>query len=70
MPRHVRDEAEVLFVHEGALSVGWPAGTREMGVGDTLSVPSGVPRELGAGDQGAVVYVVRGGDAPAAPRPA
>ncbi len=66
---HVREEAEVIFVHEGALEVSWPGGEILLGAGDTLSVPKGLARTFCAtSSQDLVAFVVRGGDAPAAPR--
>jgi quercetin dioxygenase-like cupin family protein len=69
--RHARDEAEVLFVQAGDLVVTFREGGAlselEMTSGDTLSVPSGMSRAF-ASRQGADVFVVRGGDRPAAPR--
>jgi mannose-6-phosphate isomerase-like protein (cupin superfamily) len=69
IPRHRRLEAEVLLMHRGALRVEWPEGSLLLGAGDTLTLPVGLPRAYA--NPGAVtteVYVVRGGDAPAAPR--
>ncbi len=69
IPRHARLEPEVLLVHEGELQVGWPGGELLLGAGDTLTVPVGLPRHYAnRGTAGAEIYVVRGGDAPAAPR--
>ena len=68
VPAHVRAEEEVLFVHRGALAVRWAEGEVALGEGDTLSVPMGLARGFRAGPAGAFVFVVRGGDAPAAPR--
>jgi mannose-6-phosphate isomerase-like protein (cupin superfamily) len=68
IPRHHRLEAEVLLMHRGALRVEWPGGALDLGAGDTLTVPVGLPRAYR--NPGAIqteVYVVRGGDAPAAP---
>lgn len=70
---HARAEAEVIFVHQGALEFSWPGGEILVGAGDTLSVPRGLARVFratgratGSGDL--VAFVVRGGDAPAAAR--
>jgi quercetin dioxygenase-like cupin family protein len=67
--QHRRLEPEVLLMHRGALRLEWPGGALTLGVGDTLTVPVGLPRRyLAAGDTPTEVYVVRGGDAPAAPQ--
>jgi quercetin dioxygenase-like cupin family protein len=65
-PSHVRREAEVIFVHEGTVRLAWGGGELAMGPGDTLTVPAGVARSLMSAT-GATLFVVRGGDAPAAP---
>ncbi len=65
---HLRHEPEVLFVHTGALEVSWPGGELVMAPGDTLTVPVGLARAFRASSSEPVTaYVVRGGDAPAAP---
>lgn len=69
VPLHARDEEEVIFVQEGALEVGFGGGELVLGPGDTLSVPKGAPRRFrGTSSAEAMAFVVRGGDAPAAPR--
>jgi quercetin dioxygenase-like cupin family protein len=71
VPAHRRREEEVLLVHRGALCFRWPDGEFQLGEGDTLTVPVGLAREYRQiGDAAAEVYVVRGGDEPAAPEPA
>lgn len=68
IPRHRRLEAEVLLMHRGALAIEWDGGALELGAGDTLTVPIGLPRTFAnRGSQPVEVYVVRGGDAPSAP---
>lgn len=68
-PAHVRAEEEVLLVHAGSAVIEWGGGTLTLGAGDTLTVPPGLPRIIvNAGDGVAVLYVVRGGDHPAAAR--
>ena len=64
---HLRREEEVLFVHRGGLTVEWADGSLTLAVGDTLSVPKDLVRVL-ANDTAseAIVFVVRGGDHPAA----
>ena len=69
IPLHTRFEPEVIFVHDGELSVSWPEGEVVMRQGDTMSVPVGIPRSFrNSGPGRAVAYVVRGSDNPAAPR--
>lgn len=46
---------EVLFVHQGELTVAWEGDTMTLGAGDTMTVPVGLQRKL-SGD--AVVYRV------------
>ena len=65
-PMHTRAEAEVVFVHEGGVRVSWPEGEVNLGPGDTLTIPIGLPRRFVAHDH-AVLFVVRGGDEPGAP---
>lgn len=66
---HVRDEEEVLLVHAGQPRIEWAAGALDLGPGDTLTVPKGLVRTYSnPGTARAVVYVVRGGDHPAAAR--
>jgi mannose-6-phosphate isomerase-like protein (cupin superfamily) len=60
---HVRDEAEVIFVHRGTLEVATPEGSVVMAAGDTFTTPRGVARSFRAlSSDGTVAYVVRGGD--------
>ena len=67
-PPHLRREEEVLFVQQGHLTVRWADGSLTLDVGDTLSVPKGMARVFESDTSAdALVYVVRGGDHPAAP---
>lgn len=50
---------EVVFVHCGTLTMGWPGGSLELGEGDTLTVPTGTPRRF-ASDDGATAFIARG----------
>lgn len=68
VPAHAREEEEVLFVHQGVVALEWDGNRLELGRGDTLTVPKGLMRSWTAGEGGAIVFVVRGGDSPAAPR--
>ncbi|WP_395832357.1 hypothetical protein [Elstera sp.] len=65
-PWHRRAEAEVLFVQTGSLSVDWPEGTLTLGPGDTLTLPIGLARQFSAPTEATQVFIVRGGEAPAA----
>jgi len=65
--RHARQEAEVVFVQSGDLTIDCDDERLELGAGDTFTVPIGAARRFSSRD-GADLYVVRGGDKPAAPR--
>jgi quercetin dioxygenase-like cupin family protein len=67
VPAHVRDEPEVLFVSEGALTVRSGGETVAMGPGDTLTIPVGADRSFESAE-GAIIFAVHGGDQPAAAR--
>lgn len=68
VPAHARGEPEVIFVHEGTLTVGWDGGRIVMGAGDTLSVPIGLMHGFrNAASAPMIAFVVRGGDSPQAP---
>ncbi|GAB4149342.1 MAG: hypothetical protein Tsb0016_20670 [Sphingomonadales bacterium] len=70
VPLHSRAEVEVLFVQDGALSIGWDGHALHLGKGDTLTVPRNLPRTIRNPDDAkpAIIFVVRGGNAPAAPQ--
>ncbi len=63
--RHRRAEAEVLFLHKGAISIAIDAEEALLEAGDTITVPIGAARSF-ASTGGAVAFVVRGADRPAA----
>jgi quercetin dioxygenase-like cupin family protein len=66
-PWHTRLEEEVLLVHAGHVTLAWADGELRLGPGDTVTVPKGLPRQYkNHGQDPAHVYVVRGGDHPAA----
>ncbi|MDE2296025.1 MAG: cupin domain-containing protein [Gammaproteobacteria bacterium] len=66
-PAHARREEEVLFVQQGRLTVEWADGSLTLDVGDTFSAPKGLVRVLrNESASEARLYVVRGGDHPAA----
>lgn len=65
---HVRAEPEVIFVHEGTLEVRWDGGAIQMGAGDTLSVPVGLPRAFrNTASVPMTAFIVRGTENPAMP---
>lgn len=64
---HVRQEPEVIFVQSGDLTIDCDGERLTLGAGDTFTVPIGLSRRFSSVD-GADLYVVRGGDEPAAPR--
>ncbi len=66
-PLHSRDEVEVLFVHRGAMDLEWADGELTLEAGDTITLPIRLARAWRARGDGALIYVVRGGDAPTAP---
>ena len=69
IPRHARLEEEVLLMHRGALQFDWADGSLTLGAGDTLTVPKGLVRSYRSVSlTPAELYVVRGGDHPAAPQ--
>lgn len=67
---HARKEEEVLFLQSGDLQVSYRESGAErdlrLSPGDTLTLPAGMPRAFSS-LAGADLYVVRGGDRPAAP---
>lgn len=68
VPMHIRQEAEVLFVQEGALEVSWADGVLLLGAGDTFSVPVGIARAFrNTTSVPANVFVVRGTEIPGRP---
>ena len=69
VPRHMREEAEVIFLHRGVLAIDTVEGEVILGPGDTFTTPKGTARGFRAtSSDAAIAYVVRGGDAPSAPR--
>ena len=68
-PAHSRDEAEVLLMQSGELTIEWQSESLTLRSGDVLTVPAGLARRYrNNGATPATVYVVRGGDHPAAAR--
>ena len=69
IPAHARAEEEVLFVQSGAVRIGIEGNEVTLEKGDYFTLPIDTPRAWHqAGDEVADIQVVRGGDAPAAPR--
>lgn len=67
--RHARDDAEVILMHAGRLTVHFADGNVEIGPGDVFTIPIGMPRAFAnAGTELAEAYIVRGGDHPKPPR--
>ena len=58
-----REEEEVLFVHAGALEVTVDGASLLLAAGDTFTTPRGAARRFRAtSSDGAMVFVVRGGE--------
>lgn len=69
LPSHSRSEEEVIFLHSGRIRFTWPDGELDIALGDVLTVPIGLAHGFeNPGATESVVYIVRGGDSPAAPR--
>lgn len=67
LPSHSRAEEEVIMMQEGRITVRLDAEEVVLGKGDFLTLPKNESRSWQAGKDGAVAFVVRGGDSPAAP---
>jgi mannose-6-phosphate isomerase-like protein (cupin superfamily) len=66
---HARKEEEVIFVHEGTLTVCFEEGNVELVAGDVLTVPIDKPRAFcNRSNELVEVYIVRGGDHPSPPQ--
>lgn len=66
---HARDEEEVLMIQAGTLTISMEEGDVDLVPGDVMTMPIGKSRKYANnGDNVAEVYVVRGGDHPAAAR--
>ena len=69
IPGHARPEEEVLLMHRGTLRLECDEDAIDLGAGDVFTVPKGLTRRyVNPAAARAVVYVVRGGDHPAAPQ--
>jgi mannose-6-phosphate isomerase-like protein (cupin superfamily) len=68
IPTHSRAEPEVIFLQHGTLEITWDNGTIIMGAGDTLSLPTNLPRALrNTASVPMQAFVVRGSESPALP---
>jgi quercetin dioxygenase-like cupin family protein len=69
VPLHARAEEEVLLMHRGTLRFESADGPIDLGQGDVLSAPKTLARRYSnPATEPAIVYVVRGGNQPAAPQ--
>lgn len=67
VPKHVRSEAEVLFVHRGKLNIELEHTTLTLAQGDLFTTPIGMPRTFSNNhNEIADIVVIRGGDQPQA----
>lgn len=67
LPQHSRSEEEVIMMQEGELSVRLGDEEVVLTKGDFLTLPKNEARSWRAGKEGAIAFIVRGGDSPAAP---
>ena len=68
IPMHCRSEAEVIFVHSGALEISTSQEHVLLAAGDIFTTPIGMMHALRAtSSDGCIAYVVRGAEGPAAP---
>ena len=66
---HHRLEEEVIYVFTGSMVMEWQGGRLELGKGDVLTVPEKLDRLFrNAGEETAIIYMVRGSDSPLAPQ--
>ena len=64
LPSHSRVEEEVILMQEGGLHIQLGDDEIEIGPGAILTLPKNEPRRWQAMNDGAVAFVVRGGDSP------
>lgn len=68
IPAHARLEEEVIFVHQGSLSLAWDEGRLLLSEGDVITLPKKLFRSWkNSGPDKLLAYVVRGSDSPRAP---
>jgi len=67
LPYHSRSEEEVIMMQEGKLTIRLGDEEVILTQGDFLTLPKNEARSWEAGKEGAVAFIVRGGDSPAAP---
>lgn len=68
IPPHSRSEEEVVFIQDGAVTLFWGDKYLELEKGDTITVPKTLVRSWWSNSEnGVTLFVVRGGDSPAAP---
>lgn len=68
VPFHARSEEEVVYLFRGNLAFRWEEAQLDMVMGDVLTVPRRLMHGFAnAGSEPLVAYIVRGGNAPAAP---
>lgn len=66
---HHRLEEEVIYVFTGSMVMEWQGGRLDLGKGDVLTVPEKLDRLFrNAGEETAIIYMVRGSDSPLAPQ--
>jgi mannose-6-phosphate isomerase-like protein (cupin superfamily) len=66
--QHVRHEEEVIMMFQGRMTVALPSGEVDIGSGDVLTVPIGMPRQFSNRSEEAIeAYFVRGGNNPRPP---
>jgi quercetin dioxygenase-like cupin family protein len=67
IPKHQRQEQEVIFVHRGSLMVTTDSSKFTLGTGDLFTCPIGLTRSFAnEGSETADIVTVRGGDNPSA----
>ena len=69
IPNHIREEEEVIFVHQGKIRITVDGETIELGQGDNFTTPKGTVRSFENTDSAeSIYYVTRGTNKPAAPK--
>ena len=66
---HHRLEEEVIYMFAGSMVMEWQGGRLELGKGDVITIPKKLDRLFrNAGEETAIIYMVRGSDRPLAPQ--